>query len=314
MVSTRIVTCPLEPARFEVLPFARSMEEAAQLPEKVRLTITCSPKHGPDRSVEVAAKLREMGHHVTVHVAARMVTDGDHLDRILSAMAQAGADDMFLIGGDADPPLGAYSSAVELLDVVATHPQRPRTIGIAGYPEGHPAIPEEALAQALAHKSRHADYVATQMCFDPDALVAWVSRQRACGMTLPVLIGVPGKVSRTKLLELSARIGVGPSLSFLRKQRGIRALLSKGSTADKLYEKLAPAVDDPELNIAGFHIFTFNQLLETWRWQRAHDDARSVRPAPPVQRPRPRPAPSPRPSRGRHRPVAADGSQRRETS
>ncbi len=82
-------------------------------------------------------------------------------------------------------------------------------------------------------------------------------------------------MSRTKLLELSARIGVGPSLSFLRKQRGIRALLSKGSTADKLYAKLAPAVDDPELNIAGFHIFTFNQLLETWQWQRAHDDARS---------------------------------------
>jgi methylenetetrahydrofolate reductase (NADPH) len=251
------------------------MEEASQLPDKVRLTITCSPKHGPDRSVEVAAQLREMGHHVTVHVAARMVTDRDHLDRILSAMAQAGADDMFLIGGDADPPLGAYSSAVELLDVVATHPQRPRSIGIAGYPEGHPAISDEALEQALAHKSRHADYVATQMCFDPDALVAWVSRQRAGGMALPVLIGVPGKVSRTKLLELSARIGVGPSLSFLRKQRGIRALLSKGSTADKLYEKLAPAVDDPELNIAGFHIFTFNQLLETWHWQRARDDARS---------------------------------------
>jgi methylenetetrahydrofolate reductase (NADPH) len=277
VVDTRIVTCPLEPARFEVLPFARSMEEAAQLPDRVRLTITCSPRHGPDRSVEVAANLREMGHQVTVHVAARMVTDRDHLDRILSAMAQAGADDMFLIGGDADPPLGAYSSAAQLLEVIATHPQRPRMIGIAGYPEGHPAIADEALEQALTHKSRHADYVATQMCFDPDALVTWVSGQRARGMALPVLIGVPGKVSRTKLLELSARIGVGPSLSFLRKQRGIRALLSKGSTADKLYEKLAPAVDDPELNIAGFHIFTFNQLLETWRWQRAHDDARSDR-------------------------------------
>ena len=61
-------------------------------------------------------------------------------------MAQAGADDLFLIGGDADPPLGAYASAVELLDVVAAHPQRPRTIGIAGYPEGHPAISDEALA------------------------------------------------------------------------------------------------------------------------------------------------------------------------
>lgn len=286
-MDARIVTCPLGAARFEVLPFARSIEEAARLPEKVRLTITCSPKHGPDRSVEVAAKLREMGHQVTVHVAARMVTDRHHLDRLLSAMAQAGADDMFLIGGDADPPLGAYISAVELLEVVATHPQRPRTIGIAGYPEGHPAIDDEALEQALTHKCRHADYLVTQMCFDPDALVAWVCDQRAHGMALPIITGVPGKVSRTKLLELSARIGVGPSLSFLRKQRGIRALLSKGSTADKLYAKLAPAVDDPELNLAGFHIFTFGQLLETWRWQRAHDDARSSRAretAPPAPR------------------------------
>jgi len=285
-VDTRIVTWPSEPARFEVLPFPRSLEEAAQLPEKVRLTITCSPKHGPDRSVEMATRLREMGHQVTVHVAARMVTDRAHLDRILAAMAQAGVDDLFLIGGDADPPLGAYSSAVELLEVVAAHPDRPRAIGIAGYPEGHPAIADEVLEQALADKSRHADYVATQMCFDPDALVAWARRQRARGVTLPVLIGIPGKVSRTKLLELSARIGVGPSLSFLRKQRGIRALLSKGSTADKLYAKLAAAVDDPELNIAGFHIFTFNQLLETWHWQRAHDDARSSR-ARQAGRPRP---------------------------
>lgn len=285
-MDTRIVTWPSEPARFEVLPFPRSVEEASQLPEKVRLTITCSPKHGPDRSVEMAAQLREMGHRVTVHVAARMVTDRAHLDRIMAAMAQAGVDDLFLIGGDADPPLGAYSSAVELLEVVAAHPDRPRAIGIAGYPEGHPAIADEVLEQALADKSRHADYVATQMCFDPDALLAWARRQRARGVTLPVLIGIPGKVSRTKLLELSARIGVGPSLSFLRKQRGIRALLSKGSTADKLYAKLAAAVDDPELNIAGFHIFTFNQLLETWQWQRAHDDARSSR-ASQAGRPRP---------------------------
>ncbi|MFZ1997045.1 MAG: methylenetetrahydrofolate reductase [Solirubrobacteraceae bacterium] len=274
-MDTRIVTSVLEPVRFEVLPFARSVEEAARLPENVRLTVTCSPKHGPDRSIEVAGRLRELGHHVTVHVAARMVSDRDHLDRILAAMAQAGADDLFLIGGDADPPLGAYSSAVQLLDVVTDHPLRPRAIGIAGYPEGHPAIPAEALEEALAHKSRHADYVATQMCFDPSALLTWTARQRAGGLTLPVLMGVPGKVSRTKLLELSARIGVGPSLSFLRKQRGIRALLSKGSTADRLYAKLAPAIDDPELNIAGFHIFTFNQLLETWRWQRAHEDASS---------------------------------------
>jgi methylenetetrahydrofolate reductase (NADPH) len=277
VVDTRIVTGPRERVRFEVLPFARSLEEAGQLPEKVRLTVTCSPKHGPDRSVEVAAALREMGHEVTVHVAARMVRDRAHLDAILSAMADAGADDLFLIGGDADPPHGEYASAVELIDVVAEHPRRPRTVGIAGYPEGHPAIGDEELDAALAHKSRFADYVTTQMCFDDQALVRWVARQREGGLTLPVLIGVPGKVSRTKLLELSARIGVGPSLAFLRKQRGLRALLSRGSAADRLYDQLVPALDDADLGLAGFHIFTFNQLLETWRWQHAREDLRSDR-------------------------------------
>ena len=287
MVDTRTVTCPAEAVRFEVLPFPRSLQEAAQLPEKVRLTVTCSPKHGPDRSVEVAARLRELGHQVTVHVAARMVRDRAHLDAILDAMADAGADDLFLIGGDADPPQGEYASAVALIDVAAAHPRRPRTIGIAGYPEGHPAISDAALQQALAHKSRFADYVTTQMCFDDQALVTWVARQRERGLTLPVLLGVPGKVSRTKLLELSARIGVGPSLAFLRKQRGIRALLSRGTVADRLHDRLAPALDDPELGIAGFHIFTFNQLLETWRWQHAREDLRPDRTretVPPAQR------------------------------
>ena len=44
-------------ARFEVLPFARGEEEAAKLPEHVRLTVTCSPKHGLDHTVEVAGRL-----------------------------------------------------------------------------------------------------------------------------------------------------------------------------------------------------------------------------------------------------------------
>jgi methylenetetrahydrofolate reductase (NADPH) len=257
----------LDYARFEVLPLGRSEEEAAQLSDSVRLTVTCSPKHGPDRTVEVAGRLHALGHPVTAHIAARMVRDRAHLDAILGGMADAGVDDLFLIGGDADPPQGSYSSAVELLPAVAEHPRRPRTIGIAGYPEGHPLISSEILDEALREKSRFADYVTTQMCFEADVVRTWVARQRERDLTIPVLVGMPGKVARTRLLEMSVRIGVGPSLAFVRKQRGIRALLSRRSTADRLYEELVPALDDPDLNIAGFHFFTFNQLVETWRWQ-----------------------------------------------
>jgi methylenetetrahydrofolate reductase (NADPH) len=255
-----------ERARFEVLPFDDIAVEAARLPRAVRVTITCSPKHGPDRGVETAARLRELGHSVTVHVAARMVRDRDHLDQLLAGMADAGVEDLFLIAGDVEDPVGEYSSAVELLALVADHPERPELIGVAGYPEGHPLISDEELERALRAKSRLADYVVTQMCFDAQTLRGWIEREREQGVELPVVIGMPGKVTRRKLLRMATRIGVGPSLDFLRKQKGLRALLSRRSSADRLFDGVVPLLDDPLLAVAGFQYFTFNELLQTWEW------------------------------------------------
>jgi methylenetetrahydrofolate reductase (NADPH) len=83
-----------------------------------------------------------------------------------------------------------------------------------------------------------------------------------------VIVGMPGIVDRRKLLEISMRVGVGPSLRFLRKQRRLRDLFRlSASSAHSLYDALALQVDEPELGIAGFHYFTFNRLLETWRWE-----------------------------------------------
>jgi methylenetetrahydrofolate reductase (NADPH) len=263
-------------ARFEVLPFPGIVEEAARLPRPIGITVTCSPKHGPDRAVEVAERLRQLGHSLTVHVAARMVRDRNHLDALLAALAEAGIEDLFLIGGDIAEPLGEYASAVELLPLVAEHAQRPPTIGVAGYPEGHPLISDDELERALREKSRLADYVVTQMCFDPEALRGWIVRQREQGLELPVVIGMPGRVARRKLLAMSARIGVGRSVEFLRRQKGLRSLLSRRSTADRLYEGIAPLLDDPELAVPGFQYFTFNELLQTWEWhqRRVGDDTK----------------------------------------
>jgi methylenetetrahydrofolate reductase (NADPH) len=260
--------------QFEVLPLERSVELAEQLPQPERLTVTCSPRHGPDESVAIARRVRALGHGVTVHVAARMVRDRAHLDELLDGMEQAEAD-LFLIGGDATPPQGPWSSAVDLLPVVSEHPQRPSEIGIAGYPEGHPLIDSGTLADVLEQKSALAGYITTQLCFDPQALLAWLRDTRERGVTLPVLVGLPGVVSRRRLLEMSVRIGVGPSLSFLRKQRGIRQLLGSSTvTPDRVYDGLAPHLEDRELNIMGFHYYTFNQVVDTWEWEREKREER----------------------------------------
>jgi methylenetetrahydrofolate reductase (NADPH) len=250
-------------SRFEILPFARGEEEAAQLPEPVHLTITTSPKHGVDRTIEVATRVRSLGHKVTPHLTARMVRDRGHLDELLETMAEAGVDDAFVIGGDASPPYGPYSSAGDLLPLIYEHPHRPKTLGIAGYPEGHPLIDPNELDAVLHAKAPLADYITTQLCFDPKIVLAWIAQTRAGGIDLPVIVGIPGMVDRAKLLEISMRVGVGPSLSFLRKQRGLLNLLRLSArSADSLYDALAPHDE-----IAGFHYFTFNRLLETWRWE-----------------------------------------------
>jgi methylenetetrahydrofolate reductase (NADPH) len=255
----------LDAYRYELLPFASAESEAAAVGTPLTLTVTCSPKHGTDESVRMARRLVEFGHTVVVHIAARMVESREHLDQLLSAMAAARLRHAFLIGGDAPQAAGPYASGLQLLQAVHEHRLRPSTLGIPGYPEGHPHIAEDVLAAELTAKSACADYIATQMCFDFDAVLRWLERSRDTGVTLPVYVGVPGVVDRKRLLEISLRVGVGTSISYLRKQHGVRNLLGGArSTAEELSEKAAAEIGGP-LGIAGIHFFTFNRLVETRR-------------------------------------------------
>jgi methylenetetrahydrofolate reductase (NADPH) len=271
---------PLCEHRYEVLPFPRSEEQAAEIAAPVRLTLTASAKHGIDRSVAYADRLRALGHRVTLHLAARMVRDREHLDAILARTDAAGIDDLFVVGGDVTRPAGSYGSAGELLEVLAGHPLKPAAIGVAAYPEGHPLIGDRELEAALADKTKLATYMVTQICYDADVVLAWLSRVRTRGVTLPLYAGVTGQVDRRRLLEISMRVGVGPSLRFLRKQRSVgRLLRGAGDTTQRFYDTIDARRDDPELGIAGFHFFTFNELTATWRWQQARcarDDRRAA--------------------------------------
>jgi methylenetetrahydrofolate reductase (NADPH) len=254
--------------RYEVLPFPRSEEQASEIATPLRLTLTASAKHGIDRSVDYAERLRALGHRVTLHLAARMVRDREHLDAILARTTAAGIDDFFVIGGDVQEPVGPYGSASAVLDVLADHPLRPAAIGVAAYPEGHPSIGDRELEAALDYKAQRATYMVTQICFDPAVLLAWLTQLRAKGISLPLYAGAAGQVDRRRLLEISVRVGVGPSLRYLRKQRGAgRVLRGSGDAAQRFHDAIRARGDDPELGIAGFHFFTFNELVATRRWQ-----------------------------------------------
>ena len=118
-------------------------------------------------------------------------------------------------------------------------------------------------------KQPFATYLVSQMCFDSAVMLDWLRDMRRAGVTLPAWLGLPGVVALPKLLSLSLRIGVGQSVRVLRKQKGlVRRLMAGGAyQPGELFGDLAPDLDDPELNIPGFHLFSFNHVRETESWR-----------------------------------------------
>ncbi len=72
-----------------------------------------------------------------------------------------------------------------------------------------------------------------------------------------------------RLMELSLRIGVGQSVRLLKKQKGLlRKLISvKPYRPDELLEGLQPYLDDPGMDVPGFHLFSFNDIERTEQWR-----------------------------------------------
>ncbi len=269
-------------ARFEVLPTKKIEATLVEsVPTTTTLTVTASPGKGLDATLDCAQRLAEHGYPVVPHLAARMVRDRSHLEDIVARLRGVGVDNVFVPAGDADPPAGEYSGSLELLRHLTELGRPFQHVGVTGYPESHPSISDDLIVQAMWDKREHATYVVSNLCFDPVQLSTWVARLRTRGIRLPVLIGLPGPIERTKLLNMATKIGVGESTRFLAKNASIFARIAApgGYRPERMLAKMLDLFADPEAGAAGLHLYTFNQVAETERWRQQLIDppARSSR-------------------------------------
>lgn len=256
---------------FELIPLKSAMDQAAHLPPGSTVSVTASPTKGLEATVDLASRLQLAGFAVTPHLSARMVRDRAHLLDLVTALDDAGIDRAFVVGGDEKEP-GAYTDGLALLRGLAEIGHPFRHVGIPAYPQGHAFIADGPLLDALRAKAEFAQYMTTQLCFDPDAISTWLSARRAEGLTLPVHVGVPGVAEPQKLLALAARIGVADTHRFLAKNvRFVARLVRSGGfyRPDALLEGIAPTIADPSANISGFHLYLFNAVEVTETWRRA---------------------------------------------
>ena len=255
--------------RFELVPIRGVEEQAAYLPPGAKVTVTCSPTRGIENTLAVAEQLSKQDLQVVPHISARLVADTAHLKDILQRVADLNLREIFVIGGDAKEPVGAFAGALDLLRAMAELGHNVGEIGVAAYPEHHPLVDDETLRQALREKQRFATYMVTQICFDARVITRWLGKMRQEGIQLPVYIGLPGAVDAKHLLRISMKIGVGDSVRFLSKHISLAAGLFRhtGYQLDELVDNLAPAVGDPRYKILGLHLNTFNQVENTERWR-----------------------------------------------
>jgi methylenetetrahydrofolate reductase (NADPH) len=259
----------LENAYMEIIPIPGIEERLGTLQPNSHVAVTCSPTKGVDETIELSEKLIAQGFQVIPHIAAKCVSGEKHLETIVKRLDALSIESIFVPGGDRPEPIGEFNNAYDLLKALQKSGHNIKNIGIAAHPEGHPDVNEKILMEALEKKKDLADYIVTQMCFDANILGDWLVRINQQGVHLPVWVGLPGAIERGRLLRTSLRIGVGNSLRFLRKKSQVAAELMKSSiyNPDKLVTSISEYKDIANTNLAGYHIFCFNQIEITEKWR-----------------------------------------------
>ena len=267
---SRVLERALRDASYEVLPLQGAEESVVEhVPRAVPLTVTVTEAKGLAPTIELAERLSGHGFTATPHLAARLVRDEAHLADVVARLRTAGVTSVFVIGGDAAEPAGTFTDALSLLEGLEAGGHHFQHVGIGGYPEGHGHIGAELIERALERKAPHATHIITQLCFHPSTTTAWARQVKLGGVDLPIRIGLPGAVTRQKLVRISAGLGLGQSARFLVKQHSMfwRFFLPHGYRPDRLIERLAPTLGHPEHNLQGFHLFTFNEVARTEAWR-----------------------------------------------
>jgi methylenetetrahydrofolate reductase (NADPH) len=256
--------------RYEVLPLDGIEDDVlASLGKDVIVTVTGSPSRGLDATLELSEALARDGYTVVPHLPARQVRDQAHLDELLDRIRANGIRRLFVPAGDTSAAAGAFDSAAALLAAMGERRAEFDAIGITGYPESHHLISDEETIRAMFEKAEMATEIISQICFDAGTIADWIGKVRARGTDLPIWIGLPGIVDYGKLLRITTKIGLGESARFLGHQHGwLSRLLTRRFNPDGLVRDLAPVAADADARVAGFHIYTFNEVERTERWRR----------------------------------------------
>lgn len=198
------------------------------------------------------------------------------IEEILVRYAAEGVSNILALGGD--PPRGlegyrksddAFQHASDLVRYIrsftAHSDSRGFGIGVAGFPEGHPATPNrlKEMDYLKAKIDEGADYIVTQLFFCNDDFHDFRDRCSLAGIDVPIIAGIM-PVTSTKGMERMADLAAGARFPA----KLLRALGRAGEDADAV-EKVGihyateQCSDLLEHEVSGIHFYTLNKSHAT---------------------------------------------------
>jgi methylenetetrahydrofolate reductase (NADH) len=257
-------------------PSASDIAALSVLRRGARVYLSAVPHRPADEALAAAVQIRAAGLEPVPHIAVRNFASVEALDTFLAALnGEAGVETVLVIAGDRDE-CGPFRRALDVIDNGVLRRRGIRSIGVAGYPQGHPRIGNDELNRALADKIAAAEAIGlsveivTQFCFDAGAILDFVARVRSFGFEHRVRIGLAGPTSLTALMRYASRCGVRASAQGLARRSGLMRQMFALATPDDLIRTLADAGTAEIVP----HFFSFGGIPGTARWATAVADGR----------------------------------------
>ncbi len=198
---------------------------------------------------------------------------------ILEHYAENGVSNILALGGDPPRDLAGYDRshdsfkhAIDLVRFIRAFSEKnlpgthkPFGIGIAGFPEGHPATPNRTLEMDYlkAKVDAGADYLVTQLFFDNRDFYDFRERCELAGIHIPIIAGLMpitslGTYKRIPELALGARYPARLQRAIVRAGQNAEGVRNVG-----IHWATEQARDLLDHQVRGIHFYTLNHSQAT---------------------------------------------------
>jgi len=199
----------------------------------------------------------------------------EEIAQIIRRYAEAGISNILALGGDPpkdipnyDKADDAFQHAADLVDFIqkfnesGEHPEpRGFGIGVAGFPEGHPATPNrlQEMDYLKAKIDQGAHYIVTQLFFENNDFYDFCERCELAGINVPIIAGIM-PITSTKGMRKMADLAAGSRFPA----KLLRSLERAGDDPDAVKQigvhyATQQCGDLLDNGVRGIHLYTLNK-------------------------------------------------------